>query len=445
MLMISRAQSIELLPTNDNDTPGLQVKTNNRNYGFMSTKNSFGIFDFYIDRGISGLGTRISSIDFGPDYSAMTSFKDNFYFNTAKSFTFDKLTIAPISPILHLDTDLGVGIGTYDPKKRFHVLGTTGGISGVTPHTNGHVFFENNNHFYLGFGVPNNRESGIIFGRPDKGNSSGGIIYNANKMLQFRTFANSTRMVIDSLGNVGIGTTNPLKKFHLEGDAFFNSNQFTVSASTIDLDGTVFANRLMIGNLVANTQLHIRATNPTIRLTEETGGDGPTDGFEINMDATNANFNNFDNGNISFQINNGEKMKILPNGNVGIADGLPTAKLAVGGDLALSSKTSSTSTGELNNFVRNNKSVIRFSGTGAITLTGIEAGSDGTLLYIYTTASVSSLTIKNESASSAPVNQIITGFPPGLPTADEQILGEGAVSLIYDSTSQKWRILSLKQ
>ncbi|MCP9768434.1 hypothetical protein EGI22_10960 [Lacihabitans sp. LS3-19] len=439
------SQSIELVPANDLNTPGLQVKTDNRNYGFMSTKNSFGIFDFYIDRGLTGLGTRISSIDFGPDYAAMSSFSDNFFFNTAKSFTFDKLTNSSISPILHLDTDLGVGIGTYDPKKRLHVMGANNGNSGVTPHPNGHVFFENNNAFYLGFGVPNNKESGILFGRPDKGSTSGGIIYTQNKMLQFRTLNNANRMVIDSLGNIGIGTTIPLNKLHVEGDAFFNSNLFKVNASTIDLDGTVFANRLMIGNLVANTQLHVRATNPTIRLTEETGGDGPTDGFEINMDATNANFNNFDNGNISFQINNGEKMKILPNGNVGIADGLPTVKLAVGGDFALSSKTSSHSTGQLNNFARNNKSVIRFSSAGAVTLTGIEAGPDGTILYIYTTASVSSLTIKNENASSASANQIITGFPPGLPTADEQIFGEGAVTLIYDSTSEKWRILSIKQ
>jgi hypothetical protein len=387
------SQSIELVPANDLNTPGLQVRTNNRNYGFMSTKNNFGNFEFYVNRGLSGLGVKTGSIAVSSNDMAITAFMDDFYFNSGKNFTFDGLSpTAAIQPILHLDTELGVGIGTYQPKKRLHVYAGSNGNSGVTPNTNAHAFFENNNTFYLGFGVPNNKESGILFGRPDKGSTSGGIIYTQNKMLQFRTLNNANRMVIDSLGNIGIGTTIPLNKLHVEGDAFFNSNLFKVNASTIDLDGTVFANRLMIGNLVANTQLHIRATNPTIRLTEETEGDGPTDGFEINMDATNANFNNFDNGKISFQINNGEKLLINPNGNVGIGDGNGTSKLAVAGDFSLSQKTSVSTLGQMDNLARNGNSVIRFSSAGAVTISGIDTGIEGTILYIYTTSDVTSLT-----------------------------------------------------
>ncbi len=39
----------------------------------------------------------------------------------------------------------------------------------------------------------------------------------------------------------------------------------------------------------------------------------------------------------------------------------------------------------------------------------------------------------------------LQGFPPGLPTADEQILGERAVTLIYDGPDPKRRVVTVHQ
>ncbi|MBK8845005.1 MAG: tail fiber domain-containing protein [Bacteroidetes bacterium] len=80
---------------------------------------------------------------------------------------------------------------------------------------------------------PNASDNGILFGTAASA-VSGGILYNAagNKGFLFRTNGNSTKMVIDSSGNVGIGTTAPAFKLQVSTNSAAKptSNTWTIAS-----------------------------------------------------------------------------------------------------------------------------------------------------------------------------------------------------------------------
>ena len=75
--------------------------------------------------------------------------------------------------------------------------------------------------------------------------------------------------------------------------------------------------------------------------------------------------------------------------------------------------------------------------TGAVTsiISGFANGSDGRLLTLMN-ASAATATIKNQSSLSATANRIITGQ-----NADLQVGPNQSVLLVYDSGSNRWRIV----
>lgn len=111
-----------------------------------------------------------------------------------------------------------VGIGTFTPDSKLHVHTATAGS--VTAASNTVITAENSTHAYLSLLTPNASESGVLFGNVGH-NAAGGIVYNNSSTsngLQFRTNGNSTKMVIDSDGNVGIGSTSAGTKLAVTGD-----------------------------------------------------------------------------------------------------------------------------------------------------------------------------------------------------------------------------------
>lgn len=125
-----------------------------------------------------------------------------------------------------------VGIGTLDPASRLHLYQ---GESSVTPSANAQLFIESNEHAYINMATPNTKESGILFGKTSFGGASGGIIYDPNRSLQFRTSTNDTRMTVTEAGNVGIGTTEPGAKLHVVGDICV-SLIITTASTTVSYD-----------------------------------------------------------------------------------------------------------------------------------------------------------------------------------------------------------------
>ncbi|MGD9690009.1 MAG: hypothetical protein AB7K52_10190 [Phycisphaerales bacterium] len=128
-------------------------------------------------------------------------------------------------PGITIDPTGNVGIANNSPQSRLHVL--DGGAGSVTPHANAVAAFERSTNAYVSLLTPSANESGLLFGHPSLGSTAGGIIYNNTLTpdgLQFRTNGNSTRMVINNVGNVGIGTTTPVSRLHVAGGSDVNAS-----------------------------------------------------------------------------------------------------------------------------------------------------------------------------------------------------------------------------
>jgi hypothetical protein len=116
---------------------------------------------------------------------------------------------------LNILTSGRVGIGTASPSSLFHTF--VGDAGTVSPRTGTIGTFETNaTTGYLSILTPNTATAGIAFGSPD-GSADGSINYNhATQKLQLNTKA-STRMTIDSVGNMGIGDTSPEVRLDVNG------------------------------------------------------------------------------------------------------------------------------------------------------------------------------------------------------------------------------------
>ena len=108
-----------------------------------------------------------------------------------------------------------VGISTATPASLLHTFVGDAGV--VFPRTGTIGTFETNGSTgYLSILTPNTATSGVAFGSPD-GNADGSINYNhLTQKLTLATKA-STRVTVDSVGNMGIGDTSPEVRLDVNG------------------------------------------------------------------------------------------------------------------------------------------------------------------------------------------------------------------------------------
>lgn len=195
-----------------------------------------------------------------------------------------------------------VGIGTSSPISSLHVFR---GTSGVGPNASeSSLVLEDDATHWLELRKPANATTGILFGIPTSG-ADGNIRYNQNREMEFRTGGNFLRMLINSSGNVGIGTSAPTNRLHL-----FNGTSGALSTTTATLvleDDT-------------SHWLQFKAPNST-----ETGI-----AFGRPGNAFDGSIRYDGNRDITFRTGGGnQRMVITSGGNVGIGTGTPGVPLDV--------------------------------------------------------------------------------------------------------------------
>ncbi|MGH8005034.1 MAG: tail fiber domain-containing protein, partial [Limisphaerales bacterium] len=117
---------------------------------------------------------------------------------------------------LFIENGGNVGIGTSAPEQTLHVHKGSAGAVTANPFSVG--IFENSASSYISILAPTASGKGILFGGPDD-SVDGSIIYSGpSDAITFGTNGNFTRMVIESNGDVGIGTTAPTTKLQVVGD-----------------------------------------------------------------------------------------------------------------------------------------------------------------------------------------------------------------------------------
>lgn len=123
-------------------------------------------------------------------------------------------------PHLVVGRDNGrVGIGTTTPERLLHVQD---GDAGMGSNASAKIVAEGAGGAFVNVLSSDAFQNGILFGTPSTGSAGGGVLFNNSSTpagLQFRAGGNSTKMVIQSDGDVGIGTTSPIGRLHVAAPA----------------------------------------------------------------------------------------------------------------------------------------------------------------------------------------------------------------------------------
>jgi len=133
-----------------------------------------------------------------------------------------------------------VGIGTASPDGKLHVEVSSSGSS-YTANAADTLILERNGGNVIDLRTPAANDSGLLFS--DDTRAIGTLLYNhPDNSLRIGTNG-SERMVIDSSGNVGIGTTSPSAKIHADNGGSGNVAFFKHASSGIAVTLTLQNNR----------------------------------------------------------------------------------------------------------------------------------------------------------------------------------------------------------
>jgi len=200
------------------------------------------------------------------------------------------------------NTNARLGIGTASPAYKLQVASAGAGASEiVASNTLGgeriHLISRNS----AGISYAQSQNSQLLVGTFD------------NYALQFMV-NNTTRMIVDTSGNVGIGTSSPGTKLDVRGIAQFLSG----SAGSF--------NFIDVGRTSSEARVAVAATSGDF-ITGTAAGDA----VFYNPTASKAWFGVAGAGAAIFITNSTERMRIDSSGNVGIGTSSPTVKLDVAG------------------------------------------------------------------------------------------------------------------
>ena len=113
---------------------------------------------------------------------------------------------------------------------------------------------------------------------------------------------------------------------------------------------------------------------------------------------------------------------------------------AVNALVVANTEATNTDTGTQNNVSLAGASLLRFNNASLLTITGFAAGAAGQRLTIVSVGA-GQVDLSNQSGSSTDVNRIINGVTGTISLA----AGSGRAVLIYDATTQRWRVIEHEQ
>jgi hypothetical protein len=108
----------------------------------------------------------------------------------------------------------------------------------------------------------------------------------------------------------------------------------------------------------------------------------------------------------------------------------------IAGSVATLAGPANTSTGTINDVSTDGFSYLRFTGGGAVVVTGFANGSDGKDLEIINRTG-NTVTLNNQDAGSSAANRIITGTGGNLVIAND-----AGARLKYDATTTRWQVMA---
>lgn len=251
-----------------------------------------------------------------------------------------------------------VGIGTTSPKATLEVVT---GVSTIVPHTFADNFVVRQENSAAGISVisSNSQLASIYFGDTDN-NAAGRLAYDhSNNSLWLGVNTHSSDVLINSSGNVGIGTTDPVYQLTVSGiDTGIGILRYKNNSSGPYIEGKKYRG-------TEETPLIVSGGDKVFRMIGQAYDGGATRiaaNIDFEVDGTPGSsdmpgriiFNTTTDGTITTS----EKMRITNGGNVGIGTTSPGNKLTV---------LSSTQADGI--YVRESD-----DGNDAITLTGYNGG-----------------------------------------------------------------------
>lgn len=148
---------------------------------------------------------------------------------------------------LHVDaTNNRVGIGTTSPDNTFHVhKGSAGTVTGAS--STNVLVLENSTSNFLKFNTPDNSFAGLNFGFPGTGEAVniGSIMYGGPTAainpggMRFLV-GGIDRVVVNSAGRVGIGTTSPTSGFALDVSTTINDGWIKAGGLSLNTTNQAF-------------------------------------------------------------------------------------------------------------------------------------------------------------------------------------------------------------
>ena len=212
---------------------------------------------------------------------------------------------------LTIDRNGSVGIGTTSPLSRLQI--TNAGDAE--------------------FGLQSSDTSGRRWTFQSSG--AGG---NVGKFQFVDRTAGAHRLVIDTVGNVGLGTDSPAAKLHVEGSTYLNGNVGIGTSSPsqkLHVEGTSYLNGSVgIGTSSPGKKLHIRGAGDVEFGVESSDTNGRLWTFQSSAGAQSGIFQIIDR---TAPNGGAARLAIDTSGNVGIGTTSPAAKLDVAGGYHMNS------------------------------------------------------------------------------------------------------------